>query len=158
MEKKEIKDFKSAYIYALRLLSRADYTSKMIEDKLTSRGLPEGIAKEVTDKLISEGFINNTDYGIKFIENSLNLKSKGKRYIEFELSKRGFQKEEISELLEENYTSKAKEALNKILKKTGKTVNELDFKELNSIKGKLVRQGFTFDEISGLFREEETFE
>lgn len=155
---KELTDFKSAYAYALRLIALKDYTSKMIEDKLRLRKLPEDIAKNVTKELEQKGYINNEDYGRRFIEDSVNLKNKGRKYIEFELTKRGFSREEASLLLDECYSSPIEEAFNKILRKYGKKYEELDIKEKNSVKNKLLRQGYVFEEITGLTGKKDTFE
>jgi len=148
MIKKNLTDFKSGYEYAIRLLARADYTSKMVEDKLISRGLLRETAKEITERLENSGIIDNLDYGRKFIEDSCNLKAKGKKYIEFELSKKGLSKEDISSLLSEFYKPNTDEAIKKHIRKLNKPLNELDFKELNSLKSKLLRMGYSFEEIS----------
>lgn len=158
MRKKELTNFKSAYNYALRLLSRADYTSKMIERKLLARSLPKDISDEVIDELVRAGYINNDDYGRKFITDMCNLKNKGKIYIEFELSKKGFSKDEIFTLMNECYKSSIEEALAKILFKLNKPVKALDAKELNSVKRKLLSQGYFWDEIGNLLGRMEAIE
>ncbi len=155
---KELSDFKSAYAYALRLIALKDYTSKMIEDKLILKNLPEDIAKKVTKELEQKGYINNEDYAKRFIEDSINLKNKGRKYIEFELIKRGFSKEEATLLLDECYSSPIEEAFNKILRKYNKKYQELDIKEKNSVKNKLLRQGYVYEEINSLTGKKETFE
>lgn len=150
MAEKFLTDFKSGYAYAIRLLYRADYTSKMIEDRLARKGLPRDIAREITEKLKKDGYTDDLDYGRKFIEDACNLKGKGIKYIEFELSKRGLTKDEISSLLEEYYRPDIKKSLDGILRKLNKSLEELDYKELSSVKAKLIRKGYTFDEISGV--------
>ena len=154
MKGKPLTDFKSGYAYAIRLLYRADYTSKMIEDKLLSRGLSKELAREVTDKLKSDGYTDDLDYGRKFIEDACNLKSKGAKYIEFELSKRGLAKEDISSLMEEHYRPDIKRALDNILRKLSKELSDLDYKEIASVKGKLIRKGYSFDEIAKVLKED----
>ena len=155
---KELNDFKSAYAYALRLIALKDYTSKMLEDKLRLRNLPEDTAKEVIKELENKGYIDNRDYGRRFIEDSTKLKNKGRKYIEFELIKRGFSREEAEMLIDECYSSPIEEAFEKILKKYNKKYEELDIKEKNSVKNKLLRQGYVYEEISELTGKKDTFE
>ena len=120
----------------------------MIEDKLLLRGLPKELARDVVTKLKDDGYTDDLDYGRKFIEDSCNLKTKGAKYIEFELSKRGLSKDDISFLMEENYRPNIQKALDNILRKLNKELSDLDYKEIASVKGKLIRKGYSFDEIS----------
>ena len=132
--KKPLTDRKSAYAYALWLLARADYTSKMIMEKLISRELSEEIAESVVSELSERGYINNLDYGRKFIADKCNLRNKGRKYIEFELIKKGFSKEECEILLDECYESNISAALNNILRKYPMPLDKLERKELDKIK------------------------
>lgn len=151
---KILTDRKSGYSYALWLLSRADCTSKMVKDKLISKELPAQIAEDIVSELEERGYIDNSDYARKFIADKCNLKNKGRKYIEFELIKKGFTREECEALLSECYESTVNSALNTILRKLRKSIAELERKELEAVKAKLFRQGFSPEEISIAIAEE----
>ncbi len=151
---KILTDRKSGYSYALWLLSRADCTSKMVKDKLISKELPSEIAEDIVTELEERGYIDNFDYARKFIADKCNLKNKGRKYIEFELIKKGFTKDECESLLSECYESTVNSALNTILRKLKKPIADLERKELDSVKAKLLRQGFSWEEISVAIAEE----
>lgn len=151
---KDLTDRKSGYSYALWLLSRADYTSKMVKDKLILKNLPEDIAEDIVSELEERGYIDNYDYARKFIADKCNLKNKGRKYIEFELIKKGFTKDECEALLLECYESTVNSALNIILRKLKKNISGLERNELEKVKAKLLRQGFSWEEISIAIAEE----
>ncbi len=151
---KILTDRKSGYSYALWLLSRADCTSKMVKDKLISKELPSEIAEDIVTELEERGYIDNFDYARKFISDKCNLKNKGRKYIEFELIKKGFTKDECEALLSECYESTVNSSLNTILRKLKKPIADLERKELDSVKAKLLRQGFSWEEISIAIAEE----
>lgn len=158
MKKTILTDKKSGYAYAIRLLARQDYTKKMIKDKLLLRELSEKDANEIIKELEDKGYIDNLSYGRNFIADKCNLKNKGRKYIEFELIKRGFSKEECEILISECYSSTADAALSAILRKLGRPLESLDRKELFKVKEKLLRQGFLWDEISYIFGRTENIE
>lgn len=155
IKKREITDYKSGFCYAIRLISMKDYTSKMIKDKLVLRGLSQDIADEIINELEDKGYINNEDYARKYIEDCCNLNKKGRKYIEFELIKRGFSKEEVDFFIKECYNSNVDDAFLRILSKYGKKYSELDIKEKNSIKNKLLRQGYVWEEIQTCLSKED---
>ena len=59
---------KNAINDSLRSLARADYTKKMIEDKLEKKKYPSHIIEEAVIYLEKNRFINDSDYSKHFVK------------------------------------------------------------------------------------------
>ena len=149
-EQRPVTDKKRATEYCLRILMMRDYSSAMIKEKLKLRGCGGEIADEVISGLRESGYIDDREYASNLIK-SLISRKKGRKYIEYELGKRGIERELAEELLDENYTSSAFEALESELQKTGKPLSALERKDRGKIINKLMRMGYSYDEISDCF-------
>lgn len=132
----------------LKFLSRADLTKKMAEDKLRQKKYPEEIINNVLEELCKKGYINDCDYAHDFVRAAVK-KDKGKKYIEFELKKRGIDDETIEKLICEFYGDVdvfkvAEKKFSSILK--GKEAP--DYKDFCKLRDYLIRSGFGYEEIS----------
>ncbi len=148
---KPITDYERAVKYGIWLLSRADYTAFMIKEKLKRKECPEKIAEEAVAYLCECGYIDDYGYGQRLVSELSEIRKKGKRYIRFELKKKGISDELAEELMSE-CESDIFSAAENALRKYRKSVSELEIKELNSFRAKLVRQGFSQSEISDCIR------
>lgn len=148
---KPITDYERAVKYGVWLLSRADYTAFMIKEKLKRRECPTEIAEKAVGYLCECGYIDDYDYGQRLVSELSEVRKKGKRYIRFELKKKGIS-DEIAEELMSECESDIFSAAENTLRKYNKSVNELDIKELNSLRARLTRQGFSHSEISDCIR------
>ena len=148
---KPITDYERAVKYGIWLLSRADYTAFMIKEKLIKKECPEEIADKAVEFLCGRGYIDDYDYGQRLVTQLSEVRKKGSRYIRFELKKRGIS-DEIAEELMSACESDVDSAAENALRKYRKPISELDIKELNSFKAKLMRQGFSPSEINDCIR------
>lgn len=140
---------KNALDDAYRYLMRGDYTRKSLYEKLVRREIPEEIVESALEKIVEKGYVNDYEYAKKYIKDAM-LKNKGKRYIEFELYKKGIEKDIISYILEdEDMGDKAYEIAEKKVLTILKGKDKPEIKDLRKVNDYLLRQGFSFDEVSG---------
>lgn len=148
---KPITDYERAVKYGIWLLSRADYTAFMIKEKLIRKECPEEIAEKAVGYLTERGYIDDYDYAQRLVNQLTEIRKKGKLYVRFELKKKGVCEEIIEELMAE-CESDVDSAMENALRKYSKPVCELEYKELASLKAKLMRQGFSSSEINDCIR------
>ena len=127
-----------------------DYSSHMIKEKLKQRKCEDEIIKNTVEYLCENGYVDDREYALNLIS-SLSAKKKGRKYIEFELRKRGIEDDLVSELVESNYVSPIEAAFEAELRKYGVPFEELGGKEKGKIINKLMRMGYSYEEISGCF-------
>lgn len=137
-------EFSKAHKYALTLISKMDYTSFEITNKLKLKGYSIDTINEVLDKLYYYKFIDDEKYLKKYISYCLRIKKYGKNKIIAELRKRGFNSSDIEEIKideDEEYDNIKTAAIKKL--------NSLEGKE--NLKPKLYRyllsKGYEYDLI-----------
>lgn len=129
---------------ALRLISRKDYSKKELLDKLTvSTNLDA--AEIAVNKMEEVGIINDKEFAKKYAKDLILRKRFAQSRVEYELYKKGIDKDLIEETLNEFYMD-PKEQINYLLEKKY-------FSLLDSEKGKvklissLKRLGYKWGEI-----------
>ena len=133
---------------ALKIVSRADATIKTIKDKLALKKYPESAILYAEEYLLKKGFVDDLEYAKKFAKSAFD-KSKGKRYVEFELIKRGIAQEIIEELINEYYKENIiSDIADKKLFSLIKGKEKPDYKDLTKLRDYLYRQGFCYEEIN----------
>jgi regulatory protein len=141
----ERRDFKEAYSYALRLLSKRDYSEKALKQKLSQK-FPVEIVDELLRELKSQGFINEFE-AVKNYFLSKVKKGWGRRKIAFHLRALGFKEEVIGEVeltIPFDYSYIASEVEKKFdLRK------DLDREKAKQFH---LRRGFTFLEVEKILR------
>lgn len=140
---------KNALNDSFRMIARCDYSRKEIIEKLSRRNYPYDVILYTADYLCEHKYIDDYEYSVKFVKHAFSAKNKGKAYVEMELFRKGIDKELISSLISEYYKEDdiyniAEKKLKSILK--GKETP--DIKDLNKLRDYLLRQGFSYDEIS----------
>lgn len=140
---------KNALNDGLRLISRTDYPSKVLGEKLAERNYPYEVISYVTEYLLERNYLDDYAYADKFIKNAFSSKKKGKAYVEMELLRKGIDKDVISELVFKYYNEDeikiiAENKLKSILKSDRKP----EIKDFMKLRDFLFRQGFSYDEIS----------
>ena len=118
-----------AYVKALSLLARRDYSVAALTRKLAMRGHDGGDIDEALNRLQLEGLLNDRRYAERFAEQSLS----GGRYTGFrlrlELMKRGIAEELVSEVMEQfSWQHDRREMCGQLLVKK---FSSLDFKTIN---------------------------
>lgn len=139
---------KKALNDALRIVLRADTTIKNIKEKLTLKKYPQFAVDNAIKHLESKGFIDDLEYAKNFIKHSFN-KGKGKKYVEFELAKRGIKTDKTEALLDKYYKEDLIcDVADKKLISLIKGKEKPDYKDLNKLRDYLMRQGFCYDEVN----------
>lgn len=139
---------KKALNDALKIVLRRDTTIKAVKDKLALRKYPEFAVLYASDYLLEKGFVDDLEYAKNFVKSAFN-KGKGKKYVEFELIKRGIESDKTELILEKYYKgSLISEVTDKKLISLIKGKERPDYKDLNKLRDYLVRQGFCYDEIN----------
>ncbi|MBE7719108.1 MAG: regulatory protein RecX [Lacrimispora celerecrescens] len=129
----------------LYLLKSSDKTEQELRRKLKDGGYPKEAADYAINFLKEHRFINDQDYGRRYVE--FNLERKSERQIQYELQKKGLDKEVIQEILREQPVNEEAQIRAYVRKKCLKP-EEMDFKERSRIMAALGRKGFSYDAIS----------
>ncbi len=94
-------DFDKAKSFAVKRLVIRHYSQKELELKLLSAGFDDGAIGKAIKELQSLGYINDELYARKFINDRLKLKPKAKRFLKYELMRKGITAEMADTLLDE---------------------------------------------------------
>ena len=133
--------YEASLYKGLYFLSLRDRTEKEIRVKLGEKFQNKKAIEQAIIKIKELGYINDLEYAISYINNSRF----GRKRVEFELIKRGINKNIIKEV----FTSKAKESDYENLKKAIKKVIHKDDKKIIQY---LIRQGFELEDILYVLR------
>ncbi|MDR1771395.1 MAG: recombination regulator RecX [Hungatella sp.] len=137
--------FKRARERVLFLLKSSDKTEQELRRKLKDGGYPKEAADYAIDFLKKHNFINDQDYGRRYVE--FNSGRKSERQIRYELQRKGLDKEVIRELLSEQPVDEVAQIQNYVKKKC-LNPEEMDFKQRSKMMAALGRKGFSYDAIS----------
>lgn len=137
---------------AVYLLSRKDYSEKMLGEKITQVGYPSWITLEVIRFLRERGFLDDKRFALRIVEQK--SKSMGRMRIRQYLAQKGIDKAIIQELLDEQIDEDqqlriAVEYMEKYLRKRA----DQDKRRLYSnALGMLARRGFSFELANRAYR------
>lgn len=137
--------FKRARERVLFLLKSSDKTEQELRRKLKDGGYPKEAADYAIEFLKKHHFIDDENYGRRYVE--FNSERKSQRQIQYELQKKGLDKEVIQEILREQPVDEEVQILAYLKKKCIKA-EEMDFKERGKVMAALGRRGFSYDAIS----------
>lgn len=84
--------------YALSLLSRENYPSNVIYEKLLNKGVDSLVANQIIDKLTKDGLLNDELYAKTYAKDVAELRLYGKNKILFNLHAKGLSNKIISSL------------------------------------------------------------
>lgn len=133
------------YNYAIKLLALRQYTAEGLRKKLLLKGFSEEASKAAVNKLSEYKYINDDEYVRKYVNDSINLKSKGMHRIKAELKAKGISSEILQKLYidEDKVFEQAEKAAIKKLKiiKDPKKAREKLFRFL-------VTKGYEFDIVN----------
>ena len=137
---------KRARLRAMHLLNDMDRTESQLRTKLKQNEYPEDVIEQAMQYVKSFGYINDSNYARRFIENRKTLKSKKEIYAL--LCQKGLDKEIIETAMEESYEEEnslaAIEAVMRKRKYNPKTATEAEKKKLWAC---LARKGFRYEDI-----------
>ncbi len=137
--------FKRARERVLFLLKSSDKTEQELRRKLKDGGYPKEAADYAIEFLKEHNFIDDENYGRRYVE--FNSERKSQRQIQYELQKKGLDKEVIQEILREQPVDEEAQIRAYVKKKRIKA-EEMDFKERGKMMAALGRRGFSYDAIS----------
>lgn len=144
-------ELRSAKERALDLLSRAEYPSMVLYQKLIPDYSPEASAAAVR-RMGELGLINDRDYGTRLAADYVNLRHYPLRRIEMELSKRGFEREMIEEILSVYTEESQSDAAAAVIRRKYER-NLTDKKGIDKTIAALLRRGFRMEDIRGGLRQ-----
>lgn len=136
------------------LLKSSDKTEKELRSRLKAGGYPQEAIDEALRFVKNHRFINDEDYGLRYVE--YHSRNKSERQIRYELQQKGLEKDVIEELLEGHPVDEEAQIRNYIKKKR---INpqEMEFSERRKVTAALGRKGFSFETVNrvlGNFYEE----
>jgi len=137
--------------YAIRLLTRRDYTTADIERKLKDRGYETADAAEAIDRLTRDGLLDDRRAGAAHVRASSQIKSRGKLRIARELEARGIPRALARELTADLSADDESGTLARVIARM-RIPATLDRATRQRIVGRLLRRGFSADAVSRALR------
>lgn len=132
---------------ALRLLSRRDYTTAEIRQKLTDREFEGGETEEAIASLRADRLIDDRRAAAAHIRTASRIKQRGRIRIERELEARGVDRSLIRELLRDLPAEDESAAIAKFLQRR-RPPGRLNPADRRRLFQQLLRRGFTPDVIA----------
>ncbi len=129
---------------ALHLLKDRDRTEEEIRRKLQEGFYPQEVIKRTVDFLKEYHFIDDLDYGRRFIDAYKDKRSR--KRLEFDLQQKGLAQEQIRMLLEEGEVQEDSQ-IKAFLKKKGYTPGSASPREQAKLIAALARKGFSYDAV-----------
>ena len=136
--------FHKAKEKALRLLDKRAHSKAEIIRKLSEK-YPKNISQEVANYLEELSLINDKDFALLYGRELIEFKKFGRQRVITELFRRGINREIIDEVLEEFSFEESAETIVSLLNK--RRVNLSDEKEKRRAINRLLREGYSFEEI-----------
>ena len=135
-------EFNRAVSFAIRLLSKRDYTSFKLRRKVEGK-FPSVNSKDVISYLISRGYIDDERVAFNYAISKVEI-GWGKRKIRYKLLEKGIEKSTVDEVL-----SKVEIPVENIKRLLRKRFGENP--DRNKLRKFLLNRGFTFEEIKEIF-------
>lgn len=139
---------------ALYLLKNSDKTEQEIRRKLGGDFYPAPVIDRVVDFLMEYRFIDDRNYGRRYIEAC--SKRKSRRQLQADLQQKGLSRELIGELLE-HFPIEEELQIRTFLQKKRFDRTTADRKERAKLTAALGRKGFSFDLIRKMMGEDSFF-
>lgn len=137
---------------AAALLAAKMYTCRELCDKLIIKGFSKELSEQVTSEFISAGFLNDAEFANMYIADQVNLGAKGIYRIKQELLRKGVSSS-IIETAIENADIDTKNTLSEYISLRGLCDNIHTRKDLEKLKARLARRGFSLSEINSCLSE-----
>ena len=121
-------------------------TCKEVYDKLLSKGYDNETAEKAVEELVKVGYLNDRSYAMAYMSDSIKIGAKGIYRIRQELRRKGISdsiiEEAISECEEDTYIQ-----LKNFVEQRALCQNIQSYKDLEKLKARLVRRGYSLQEI-----------
>jgi regulatory protein len=139
---------------ALRLLSRRDYTSAELRDKLASREYSAGDIDEALASLAAERLLDDRRAAAAHVRTASRVKGRGRLRIQRELEARGLDRDVVRQALEELPAADESAALDRWLQRR-RLPARLPAALRRRLFQQLLRRGFTADLIASALKARE---
>lgn len=137
------------------LLKASDKTEQELRDKLKRGYYPSKAIDEAIAFTKRCHYVNDRMYGERYIESC--SKRKSKNCIEYDLLRKGLDREEIRELLDEAKIDEEGQIYH-FLQKKGYSPSDTDSREKNKLRMSLARKGFSYETITRIMGTEDFFD
>jgi regulatory protein len=137
--------FKRARERVLYLLKASDKTEQELVRKLKDGGYPKEAIDYAVGFVKEHRFINDEDYGKRYVE--FNSRRKSEKQIQFELQRKGLDKEMIRDILKEQPVDEEAQ-IQAYIRKKRIDPKELDRKERSKVMASLGRKGFSYEAVN----------
>lgn len=94
-------EVKRAYAAALNLLGYRARSTTEVEDRLKRREFSERAIAQTTERLLREGYLNDTSFGQAWVESRQRASPRSARALRYELRRKGVEQEVIEEVFEQ---------------------------------------------------------
>lgn len=131
-----------AYQRALNFLSYRIRSEKEIRDNLHKHQIPEDIISAVLDRLRNASLVDDREFALRWVENRVQFKPRGKRALSSELFQKGISNEIIDEVLKGIDEERLAFELARSKSRKFLDLDDKDFK--SKMAGLLSRRGFPF--------------
>lgn len=137
---------------AAAILAIKMHTCRELCDKLIKKGFDKELAEQVTGEFISAGFLNDAEYAAMYISDQVNLGAKGTYRIKQELIKKGVSLSIIEDALACAEVD-TQSVLHEYVSLRGLCDNIHTRRDLEKLKARLARRGFSLSEINSCLAE-----
>lgn len=137
--------FKRARERVLFLLKSSDKTEQELIRKLKDGGYPKEAIDYAIGFLKEHHFINDENYGRRYVE--YNSGRKSEKQIRYELQRKGLDKEVIRDILEEQPVDEESQ-IKAYIRKKCRNPEEMDRKDRSKIIASLARKGFSYEAVT----------
>lgn len=135
----------------LKALMISDKTEKQLREMLLREGYPKEAIEESVSMALSYHYIDDSAYGTRYLESYGRKKSR--RQLMWDMQKKGFSKELVSQLLQECPIDE-KEQIRSLLEKKGYSPGaNMDPKVYGKFAGMLARKGYSYEAVTQVLRE-----
>lgn len=142
----------SAYVAALRLLGRRDYTAAEVTDRLRKHGYLADDITQAVERLVADRSIDDRRVAVAHMHVAHRIKARGKRRIRLELEARGVPASVVTTTLEELSVEDEAVAIRRVLDQR-KVQGVLPPAEHRKVFQQLLRRGFSAEAIGAALRE-----
>ena len=139
-----------AFNYGIWLLSKRDYSEKLIEEKILKKEYSQKEATDAIARLKDCGFLNDISYARRYINQALEVKKHGFVRIKNDLMRKGVAREVVEDILYEFENADEKETLMPLVRK--KLNGDFDIKNVNKVKRYFFTRGYKPSDISECIR------
>ncbi|WP_395979009.1 regulatory protein RecX [Christensenella sp. MSJ-20] len=136
----------SAMDRALTYLGYRMRSKKEMEDYLRQKGYEAGEIQETMDRLADYGYIDDVAFSREFLRSRLNRGPVGRKKLEYDLLKKGVDREAIARVLEEYHGQEEEERCRELAERLAAQKGR-NRKALQSVQRTLLARGFGYDLI-----------